>query len=91
MYRFLYKWTMHHHNGPQHGTKLKNIDGFPHNNQVSSINFNSTTHFRMFIDLVKCFLRVTVSLPCRLQPISNTHIPIYPYLIIVGRRNCSTL
>ena len=45
----------------------------------------------MFGCLVTCFLRVAVSLPCRLQAISKIHVPIYPCLIISeGRRNCST-
>ena len=37
------------------------------------------------------FLRVTVSLLCRLQAASKIHVPIYPYLISEGRRNCSIL
>ena len=52
---------------------------------------NSIIHFRMFLYLVACFLRVTVSWLCRLQAVSNIHVPIYPYLISEGRRNCSTL
>ena len=51
----------------------------------------STIHFRMFLYLVTCFLRATVSLQCRLQAVSNIHVPIYPYLICEGRPNCSSL
>ena len=32
------------------------------------------------------FLRVTVSLLCRLQAVSMIHVPIYPYLISEKRR-----
>ena len=45
----------------------------------------------MFLYLETCFLRVTVSLLCRLQALSKIRVPIYPYLIIEGRRNCSAL
>ena len=41
----------------------------------------------MFLYLVTCLQRVTVSLLCRYQAISKIHIPIYPYLINEGRRN----
>ena len=41
--------------------------------------------------LVTCFLTVTVSFLCRLQDVSKIHVPIHPYLISVGRRNCSTV
>ena len=46
---------------------------------------NSIIHFRMFLYLVTCFLRVTVSLLYRFQSISKIHVPIYSYLIIEGR------
>ena len=52
---------------------------------------NSTIHFRMFLYLETCFLRVTDLLLCRLQVVSEIHAPIYPYLISERRRNCSTL
>ena len=42
---------------------------------------NSIIHFRMFLYLKKCFLRVAVSLPCRLQAVSKIHVPISLYLI----------
>ena len=51
---------------------------------------NSIIEFRMFLFFVICFLRVTVSLICQLQATSKIHVPIYPYLISEGRRNCST-
>ena len=51
---------------------------------------NSSIHFRMFLYLETCFL-VTVLLLCRLQAVSKIHVPIYPYLISEGRRNCTTL
>ena len=50
---------------------------------------HSNIHFRTFSYFVTCFLGVTVSLLCRLQAVSKIHIPIYPYLISEGRRNCS--
>ena len=44
--------------------------------------------FRMFECLVTCFLRVMVSLLCRLQAVSKIRVPIYPCLIISeGRLN----
>ena len=52
---------------------------------------NSKIYFRMLFYLVTCFLRVTVSLLCRLQAVSKIHVSIYPYLICEVRRNCSTL
>ena len=52
---------------------------------------NSTIHFHMFLYLGTCFLRVMVSLVCRLQAVSKMHVPIYSYLISEGRQNCSTL
>ena len=52
---------------------------------------NSMIYFRMFLYLETCFLRVTVSLLCRLQAVLKIHVPIYPYQISEGRRNCSTL
>ena len=52
---------------------------------------NITINFRMSECLVTCFLRVTVSLLCRLQAVWKIHVPIYPCLIISeGRRNCFT-
>ena len=51
---------------------------------------NFIIHFRMILYLETCFLRVTVSLLCRLQAVSKTHVDIYPYLISEGRRNCSS-
>ena len=43
---------------------------------------NITINFLIFECLVTCFLRVTVSLLCRLQAVSKIHVPIYPFLII---------
>ena len=48
-------------------------------------------YFGMFLYLVICFLRVAVSLLCRLQAVSKKHVPMYSYLISEGRRNCSNL
>ena len=45
---------------------------------------NSTIHFRLFLYLETCFMRVAVSLLCRLQAVSQIHVPIYPYLISEG-------
>ena len=39
---------------------------------------NSINHFRMFLNMETCFLRVTISLLCRLQAVSKIHIPIFP-------------
>ena len=44
----------------------------------------------IYLYLIKCFLRVTVSLLCRLQAVSKMHVPIYPYLISKGIPNSST-
>ena len=44
---------------------------------------NSTIHFCMFLYLVVCSLRVTVSSLCRLQAVSKTHAPIYSCLTII--------
>ena len=44
---------------------------------------NSFIHFRVLLYFVTCFLRVMVSLLCRLQAVSKMHVPIYPYLTIV--------
>ena len=57
----------------------------------SNILKNSIVNFRKFIYLVTCFLRVMVSLLCRLQAVLKIHIPIYSYIISEGRRNFSTL
>ena len=71
---------------------------FGDQNWLNSSNFNETIPkysekfdhpFRTFFYLVTCFLRVTVSLLCRLQAVSKIHVPIY--LISEGRLNCSTL
>ena len=59
--------------------------------RVSNFLRNSIIRFRMFLYLISCLLRVTVSLLCRLQAVSKMHVPIFPYLISEGRRNCSTL
>ena len=66
-------------------TRLILMPGF------SSFLRNSIIHFRMFLYLKTFFLRVTVSLLCRLQAVSKIHVPMYPYLISEGGRNCSTL
>ena len=57
----------------------------------SNFMTNLIIHFRMFLYLEIYFLRVTVSLICRLQAISSIHVLIYPDLISEGIRNCSTL
>ena len=44
---------------------------------------NSIIYFRMFLYLKACFLRVAVSLLCRLQAVSKIHFPIYHNVIIV--------
>ena len=59
--------------------------------RFSDFRRNSTIHFRIILYLETCFLRVMVSLLCRLQAVSKIHVPINPYLISEGRRNCSTL
>ena len=58
---------------------------------LSNFLWNWIIHFCMFLYLVICFLRVTVSLLCRLQSVSKIHVPIYSYLISEGRRNFSIL
>ena len=45
---------------------------------------NSTIHFRLFLYLVTCFLKIMVSLLFRLQAVSKIYVPIYPYLISEG-------
>ena len=70
-------------------------------NRVNSINFNDMTqifwdiktiHSYMFLYLITaCFIRITVSLLCRLQAESKKQVPINPGLISEGRRNCSIL
>ena len=42
---------------------------------------NRTINFRMFECLVTCFLRVTVSLLCRVEAVSKIQVPIYHCLI----------
>ena len=37
----------------------------------------------VFIFDVRCFLRVAVSLLCRIQAVSKRNVPIYPYLTVV--------
>ena len=59
--------------------------------RLSNFLRNSTMHFRVFLNLATCFLRVTVSLLCRLQAMPKIHILIYPYLISEERRKCLTL
>ena len=50
---------------------------------LSNFLKNSTINFRVILYLVTCFLRVSISLLCRLQAVSKIHIPIYPNGIIV--------
>ena len=59
--------------------------------RFSNFQINLIIHFRMFLYLGIGFLRVTVSLLCRLQAVSKLHVPIYPCLISEGRWNCSSL
>ena len=68
--------------------------------RVNSSNFNTMTlkfsnifdhKFSHVFILVTCLLRVAVSLLGWFQAASKIHVPIYPYLISEGRRNCSTL
>ena len=66
-------------------TRLVLVAGF------SNFLKNSIIHFRMILYLETCFLRVKVSMLCRLQAVSQIHVPIHPYQISEGRRNCSTL
>ena len=63
-------------------------------------NFNATIHkfsenfdhpFSHFLYLETFSLRVTVSLICRLQAVSEIHFSICPHLIREEGRNCSTL
>ena len=72
--------------------KIEVIDWFGDKNCVNSSNLmprllnflrNPTTHFRMFLYLVTCFLKVTVSLLCRLQAVSKIHVPIHHYLLLL--------
>ena len=49
---------------------------------------NSTIHYRMFLNLVTCFLRVAISLLWWLQAVSMVHVPIYPYIISEIVRPC---
>ena len=58
---------------------------------INMLYFETIINFRMFLYFETCFLKVTVSLLCRLQAVPTIHDPIYPYLIGEGRRNCSTL
>ena len=51
--------------------------------RLSNFLKNSIIHIYMFLYCVTCFLRVTVSLLCRLQAVLKVFVPIYPYLIIV--------
>ena len=67
-----------YHNGPQHRTK-------------KMIDLVIRMHIPMFLYFVTCFLRVRVSLLCRLQAVSNLLVTIYQYLISEARRNCSCL
>ena len=88
------------HNGLQQRKKITQIDRFGDENRVNSINFNATTlKFPEKFDhpffsnkpsnfLVIYFVRVTVLLLFRLQAVSKIFVPIYPYLISEGRRNC---
>ena len=51
---------------------------------------NSIIHFCMFLYLETYFLRDTRS-TCIMFHMFYIYVPIYPYLISEGRRNCSTL
>ena len=91
-YWLLHKWTMHgtspsittDTNTVQNWSKL--IDYVIINALTRAIllswlsNFlrNSIIYLCMFLFLVTFFLRVTVSLLCRLQAVSKIHYPIYP-------------
>ena len=52
----------------------------------SNFQRKSIINFRMFLYLETYFLRVTVSLLCRLQAVLLIHVQIYPYQISKGRR-----
>ena len=54
--------------------------------RLSNFLRNSTIHFCRLLYMVIYFLRVTVSLLCRLQAIYKIHVPIYHYRISEGRR-----
>ena len=59
--------------------------------RLSNFLRNLTIHFRMFFFFIFCFLRVSVSLLCRLQAVSRIYVTIYPCLISEESRNCSSL
>ena len=52
----------------------------------SNLLRNSTIHFWMFLYLENCFLRVRVSLLCRLEAVSKIQIEIYPDRISEGNQ-----
>ena len=58
--------------------------------RFSNFLSNSIIHFQMFLYLVTCFLKDGFVA----MPVTNSikdHVPVYPYLISKGSRNCSTL
>ena len=63
--------------------KLTRVISMP---RFSNFLKNSSIHFHIFLYLVTCFLRVSVSLLCRLQTVLKIHVPIYQYLISEGRQ-----
>ena len=85
--------TTFDHNGPntvQNLSKLMDIvirielTGAILMARFSNFLRNSIIHLRRFLYLATCYLRVTVSLLCRLQAVSKIHVPIHPYLISEG-------
>ena len=75
------------------------MDIFGDKNQVHSSNFNNTI-LKLTEKFDNLFSHVFIfgnmfpeshGFVCRLQAVSKIHVPIHPYLISEGRRNCSTL
>ena len=90
-HRLLYKWTEHGNSSSITTDPIPDETPTITKPRFSNFLRHSIIHFYMFLYVVTCFLRVTVSLLCRLQAVSMIVVQIYPYLISEGRRNCSTL
>ena len=100
----LCKWTMHGKwpsiTADQHLTKLSKVVNLVIRMELtrtilipwlSNFRRNLIINFWRFLYLITCFLRVTVSLLCRLQAVSKTHVPIDPYMWLVkGEENVRT-
>ena len=48
--------------------------------RLAGFQTNMTIHFRQFLYLITCYLRITVSLLCWSQTVPKIHVPIYPYI-----------